>query len=83
MNPVPGANGLLLNISDTDNAQDLDLAREVAKYFRLSSKAANEIIERVVGVVGQWSGEAKTVRLSRSEQDLMSRAFRVADNCPR
>ena len=47
MNPVETGNGLSLNISETDNAQELDLVEEVAPYFRVSEKRAGEIIKKV------------------------------------
>jgi serine/threonine-protein kinase HipA len=34
--PIRYGQGLKLNISETDNALDLDLGREIAPYFRLS-----------------------------------------------
>ncbi|KAB0545590.1 HipA domain-containing protein, partial [Pseudomonas palleroniana] len=37
MNPVPGDTGLRLNVSEADNAMDLDLAMSVAGYFRVSA----------------------------------------------
>jgi len=46
VNPVPESQGLKLNISEADNALDLELARSVAPYFRVGLKAANGIIER-------------------------------------
>ncbi len=45
MNPVSVADGLTLNITEADNALNLELAREVAEYFRLNQNQANEIIE--------------------------------------
>jgi serine/threonine-protein kinase HipA len=36
INPVYYGTGLTLNVSETDNSLDFELAREVAKYFRLS-----------------------------------------------
>lgn len=38
MNPDPYGAGLKLNISETDNAQDLDLALSVAPVFRLKRR---------------------------------------------
>ena len=35
-----------LNVSEADNAMDLDLARSVAPYFRVTRKLAEEIIAR-------------------------------------
>jgi serine/threonine-protein kinase HipA len=55
MNPVAHAHGLNLNITDSDNALDLELAREVAEYFRVSRADADDIIENFQEVVSQWS----------------------------
>jgi serine/threonine-protein kinase HipA len=79
MNPVPTAGGLSLNISETDNAQDLELLREVAVHFRVKPKRAAEVIGAVVGAVRGWRAEAKRATLTRAEQDRMAPAFRVAD----
>jgi serine/threonine-protein kinase HipA len=76
MNPVETGNGLSLNISETDNAQELDLAIEVAPYFRVSEKRASEIIEKVKASVRQWNTVAEKQGISRTERDLMSAAFR-------
>jgi serine/threonine-protein kinase HipA len=80
LNPVATAGGLTLNVSETDNAQDLALARDVAKLFRLTPKRANEIITDVITVVRGWRLEAKKLGLSRSAQDRMAAAFQVADD---
>jgi serine/threonine-protein kinase HipA len=80
MNPVATAGGLTLNISETDNAQDLGLARDVAKLFRLTPKRANEIITDVIGAVRGWRIGAKKLGLSRSAQDRMAAAFQVAED---
>ncbi|MCP1107725.1 HipA domain-containing protein [Serratia nevei] len=79
MNPVPFANGLKLNITEADNALDLELAREVAHYFRLKPEEANEIIESFRGVVGQWRTIADALRLPAREQERMANAFRLAE----
>jgi serine/threonine-protein kinase HipA len=79
INPVAAGGGLTLNISETDNAQDLDLVREVAPFFRVKAKRATEIIDEVVTAVRGWRIEAKRVRISRSEQDSMADAFRLSD----
>ncbi len=79
MNPVETGDGLKLNISEVDNSQDLELAREVAKYFRVKSLRANEIIKKVVQTVKKWRSIATAAQISSAEQDRMARAFRVAD----
>jgi serine/threonine-protein kinase HipA len=78
MNPVPESQGLRLNISEADNAMDLDLARSVAPYFRITAVRAKEIIERSRVVVRQWGKIASQLRLPAREQKRMAPAFRVA-----
>ena len=78
MNPAPESNGLKLNVSDADNALDLDLARSVAPYFRVSSKRANEIIARYQNVVKQWPKIASSLQIAQREQSRMAAAFRLA-----
>lgn len=77
MNPVPDAHGLKLNVSEADNAMDLDLARSVARYFRVSKKAADEVIERSQATVRQWPKIAGKLKISTREQDRMASAFRL------
>ena len=78
INPTPHGAGLRLNISETDNAQDLDLVLEVAPYFRIDKSKAEEIVHNTVKVVESWPQVAKTCRISKSEQDRMSSAFEHA-----
>jgi len=80
MNPAPVADGLKLNITEADNALDLDLVREVAAYFRLGLAEADEIIDEFRAIVGQWRTIAAGLRLSAREQDRMSGAFRLAED---
>lgn len=79
MNPDPHADGLKLNISDADNAQDLELAREVADYFRVKAARASEIIAEVVAAVRPWRDEAKKLGISSAEVEQIEPAFRVAE----
>jgi serine/threonine-protein kinase HipA len=79
VNPVASGNGLKLNISESDNSQDLDLAKEVAPYFRLNSERASKIIQEMTQVVKRWRKEASSLGITVREQDKMARAFRIAD----
>lgn len=79
INPVTSGNGLTLNISESDNSQNLELAFEVAKYFRIKSTNAINIINDIVKAVKKWRKEASLLKIPNSEQDRMARAFRVAD----
>ena len=75
VNPVYYGSGLTLNISETDNSLDFDLARSVAKYFRVSENKATAIIVEVQQAAGNWQKVAKTYNIPESEQDLMAQAF--------
>ncbi len=79
MNPVPDAHGLRLNVSEADNARDIDLVLSVAPYFRITVKNARTIIERSQAVVRQWPKVAKSLRIPAREQQRMASAFRLAD----
>lgn len=77
MNPVPWGDGLTLNVSDVDNAQDLDLVREVAPFFRVKSERVDTILEEVVEVVRAWPSAATRQGLGREAQQRMAPAFRL------
>jgi serine/threonine-protein kinase HipA len=79
MKPVASGDGLSLNVSETDNSQDLGLASDVAKHFRVKPSKAKEIIAQVRLAVGDWRVEAKKAGIARSEQDRMALAFRAND----
>jgi serine/threonine-protein kinase HipA len=79
LNPVPDGTGLTLNVSETDNALDFDVAREVAPVFRLKRGRVEEIITEVKAVARGWREEAKTLGIRSGEQDRMARAFRLAE----
>jgi serine/threonine-protein kinase HipA len=76
MNPNPKGTGLKLNISAHDNSLNLDLAAEVAPFFRLTNEVAAKIIQDTGKVVSQWKQIAAKYKISRDEQDRMSAAFR-------
>lgn len=79
MNPVPFAEGLKLNVSESDNSQDLQLALEVATFFRLKPREAKETVAEVVAAVKTWRTAANALGISHREQEGMEPAFRVAD----
>jgi serine/threonine-protein kinase HipA len=78
INPVPTGDSLKLNITEADNALDLELAREVAGLFRLPLSTADDIIGDCKLVVGQWRTIAKAVGLPPREQDYMAPAFALS-----
>ncbi|MDR1879985.1 MAG: HipA domain-containing protein [Tannerellaceae bacterium] len=76
INPNPWGTGLKLNISAHDNSLNLDLAAEVAPFFRLKNDAAANIIKNTGHAVSHWKQVASKYNISRDEQDRMSTAFR-------
>ncbi len=78
LNPEPSGTGLALNISELDNSLDLDLARQVAPYFRLSKSTVDAIIEQVTEAVSHWRSIATQYAISRAEQQRMQPAFVTA-----
>ena len=75
INPNEDGAGLSLNISLDDNSLDLDLALEVAEYFRLTDEEAIRIIEDIRRSVKSWRSIANKHQLPGSEQELMSKVF--------
>lgn len=78
MNPVATADGLKLNISESDNAQSIELARDVAPYFRVKTARMKEIILQITTQVKAWRKIAKSFGISAGEADRMGPAFRMA-----
>ncbi len=67
--------GLSINITDTDNTLDIDLARAVAGYFRLPDKKASQIIQKISTVTKDWKKIAASYKISKAEQERMAGAF--------
>ena len=79
VNPNPYGRGLKLNISESDNAQDLELTLDVAPFFRLGTARAREIQGEVLAATRTWRDVASAFGLSRPAQDRMRAAFRIPD----
>jgi serine/threonine-protein kinase HipA len=77
VNPIEDGTGLTLNISEDDNSLNVDLALQVAPYFRLSKETAKNIISEIQSVVITWKDVAKQYGISNAEQEMMSSAFKV------
>jgi serine/threonine-protein kinase HipA len=72
---VETGTGLSLNISEDDNSLSIDLALEVAEYFRLTKSRSDEILNQVRNSVQNWREISRQYGISLMEQDLMSNAF--------
>jgi len=79
LNPNPDGEGLKLNISESDNSQDLELALSVAPYFRLTKQKSEKILHKVVSTAREWKILARSLKASKSEIQAMERAFRIVD----
>ena len=75
INPVETGVGLKLNISEDDNSLDLDLATQVAPYFRTAQDEADTIINDIIKIVSNWRDYANKYKISRLEQENKADAF--------
>lgn len=75
LNPSIDKDGLALNIDMDNNALDFDLAKSVGTFFRLNEQQMDSIIQEVLNQVEQWRDIANKIGISRSEQELMKKAF--------
>lgn len=79
INPSTDKNGLALNIDMDNNALDLELAKSVGVFFRLTEKEMDKITEEVLASVNNWRKIANQLDISRAEQEMMQGAFRFSD----
>ena len=75
LNPSIDKDGLSLNIDMDNNELDFELAKSVGEYFRLNEIQMNTIIDEVTIVVSNWRRVANRIGITRSEQQLMEKAF--------
>jgi len=77
LNPVGGKQGLHLNITDTANALDYQLAFDITDFFRLNADEAKRIYDDVLHAVNDWPNLATRLGISRAEQRLKQSAFNL------
>lgn len=77
LNPSIDKDGLALNIDTHNNDLDFELAKNVGEYFRLNRQQMETIIQEVLESVRQWKILADKIGISRGEQELMIKAFRI------
>ncbi|GAA4808936.1 HipA domain-containing protein [Olivibacter ginsenosidimutans] len=77
INPSIDKDGLALNIDMDNNMLDIELAKRVGVYFRLSEKEMRSIIEEVSSSIANWQTVAKEIGIPRNEQTLMRGAFKI------
>jgi serine/threonine-protein kinase HipA len=77
LNPSVDKEGLSINIDADNNALDFELAKSVGEYFQLSLIEMDLIIKEVLDAVSCWKQVAQEIGISRTEQEIMSAAFKV------
>ena len=77
INPIEYGKGWHLNISEKDNSLNLDLALDVAEYFRIENAKANEIIKQIKKAIASWKDLAVKYKINSAEQDRMAQAFLI------
>lgn len=77
MNPNEYGSELCLNITDNNNALDLDLAIEIADYCRLEDKEAKNIVTEIRTTVSSWKTLATKYKITKAEQERMEPAFNL------
>ncbi len=77
INPDEYGVGLKLNISEDDNSLDFNLALDMVKYYGITKKEGEKIIHQITAAVSKWREVATKYGISRTEQELMSVAFRT------
>jgi serine/threonine-protein kinase HipA len=75
LNPSIEKDGLSLNIDSDNNELDFELAKSVGEYFRLNKQQMKTIIKEVLQSTSNWRTIAKEIGISRTEQEIMSKAF--------
>ncbi|WP_432671093.1 type II toxin-antitoxin system HipA family toxin [Flavobacterium sp. SM2513] len=75
LNPSIDKDGLALNIDTDTNELDFDLAKSVGEYFRLDEKQMDAVIKEVNQATRNWKTIAKELGITRSEIELMTKAF--------
>ena len=66
---------MLYEVITDSNMLDIELAKSVGPFFRLSEKKMNTILDEVKSSVFNWQRVAKQIGIPRSEQAIMAAAF--------
>ena len=76
VNPDPDASGLSLNIDETDNSMDFDLAINTSKFFEINRDDAAAMVKHIKSQIASWSYLAERFGISSNEIDMMSHCFK-------
>ena len=76
VNPSIDKHGLALNIDTDNNSLDFDLAKSVGEFFMLDRDTMDKILAVVRSVVSDWRKYANSIGIPKTDQEMMSPAFR-------
>lgn len=69
--------GLALNMDVDNNALDVELAKSVGEYFRLSLPQMDTIIKEVSNAARHWQKLAERIGISKKEREMMEGCFLI------
>ena len=78
MNPNEYGDGLTLNISETDNGQDVSLALDTAPHYGLKQSEAESIATEMRRKVSEWRRVAEKHGIPAAAMERKKRAFRLS-----
>jgi serine/threonine-protein kinase HipA len=78
INPSPDKLEHSLALDENVRVPDLEIVRETAPLYRLSSEHASQVIGEVRSAVAQWASVARGAGMSRDEVERLATAFDLA-----
>ncbi len=75
INPSNDRNELSLAINEVDTTCDVSIAVEARADYGRSKSEADGVLAEVTTAVAAWRAEATELRIPKTEQDLMAKAF--------
>jgi serine/threonine-protein kinase HipA len=78
INPSPDKLEHSLALNDKVRVPDLEIVRETAPLYRLTSTQATQLIAEVSSVVSRWASVARGAGMGRDEVERLATAFELA-----
>lgn len=78
VNPATQKHEHVLSLDDSVRTPDLEVVRETAPYYRLSTADADEVVDEVRGVVAGWRDLAHRIGLAGDELERLGSALTPA-----
>jgi serine/threonine-protein kinase HipA len=80
VNPLPEKLEHSLALNDTLRVPDLEIVRETAPFYRLSSAQASQIVDEVTKAVANWASAARDAGISSDEMERLAAVFEANYN---